>query len=318
MVRGVIRLLTPGKSRGKTVLFGTLFAFWLGLHAPASAQRNNLTVLCNGTPVQSSVLVRNGLEYCPVDPIASALHLSVSWNPATKELKINDNLVIAEPLYVAGHLYLPVEAIAEAGDCSCSWDASRVVATLTRRGAPAKVAKAEPDMAYDPSFEGRLPTGWQFKNPLAPNTGPPAVAPVNGSLPTINPAVLDRINTNSGDVFIPKIARNAAFQVTITNLEKLTAFRGYYQPKGGHRFIVVYLSEKNVSSMAQVNPGRFYLMDQMGTSYEAMEDLSSFWPVILRPYGVNFGYLVYEVPEERVPSSLVLTSTGNAPLSMNL
>jgi hypothetical protein len=295
----------------KPLARATLLA--LLLCTPVWAQRSSITVVCNGTPVQSSILVRNGLEYCPVDPIAQALHLSVSWNPGTKELKIADNLVIAEPLYVGGHLYLPVDAIAEAGNCNSSWDTSRSVATLSSRGGVGNLDPSKVQTGYDPSMDGRLPTNWQFANPLAP-----VAAPVGAPAPAPDAAVLSREENRTGDVFIPKAVRNAAFQVTVTNLERLTAFRGYYQPKGGCRFVVVYLSEKNVSSEAQVNPGRFYVMDQQGTSYQAMEDLSSFWPVIMRPYGVNFGYLVYEIPEERIPVSIVLTSTGNSPLSLNL
>ena len=45
--------------------------------------------------------------------------------------------------------------------------------------------------------------------------------------------------------------------------------------------------------------GDFSLLDQNNRAYDYIEGLSNFWLVILRPYGINFGYLVFEVPHGR-------------------
>ena len=137
-----------------------------------------------------------------------------------------------------------------------------------------------------------------------------------GTPPTAN--LLDRKNNGSGDVYIPRSARDGAFLITVTDMDRVDNLRGYYQPKNGHRFVVVYLSQKNVSDTAQVDPGKFYLQDRSGNNYEALDELSSHRTVIFRPYGINFGYLVYEVPENTFPTRMILTTVGQAPLSVNL
>ena len=121
-----------------------------------------------------------------------------------------------------------------------------------------------------------------------------------------------------GGVYVPRSAQNSIFQVTVTNLETLSVIKDFYRPRTGYKFVVAYLSQQNVSEQVQIYTGRFSLMDQKGTSYEYIEGLSNFWLVILRPFGVNFGYLVFEVPVDAKPISLVLHALNQAPLTVSL
>ncbi|MBQ7503117.1 DUF4352 domain-containing protein [bacterium] len=122
----------------------------------------------------------------------------------------------------------------------------------------------------------------------------------------------------NGSVYIPKHAQNSVFQVTVTNLETISVLKDFYRPREGYKYVIAYLSQQNVSQQVQVYTGRFSLLDQKSASYDYIEGLSNFWLVILRPYGVNFGYLVFEIPADSKPVSLVLHSLNQAPLAVNL
>lgn len=291
-----------------------------------------LTVYANGKPIQVTPVIRDGTTYYPVDGIVHALGGRIYWDPAKKIYKINDNDVGIAPVYLGGHFYLPIEAIAQATKAAVTWDLARNQVTMKSQAdqPPTSVANVstprQPMQVEDPksggptwdaTMDGRLPVGWQFPNPHS-NEAPPMPSPgvantTRGQLKTAK-----QIASGSHDVFVPRSTQNAAFQLTITNFEVVGSFKGYYQPRGGHVFAIVYLSQKNVSGAAQVYPGKLHLADSDGHTYDAMDELSNFWPVIMRPYGINFGYLVYEIPDSVAPSQVVLTTVGNPPLSVNL
>ena len=122
----------------------------------------------------------------------------------------------------------------------------------------------------------------------------------------------------NGRVYVPKSAKNEVFQVTVTNLETISILKDFYRPKEGYKYVIAYLSQQNISQQVQIYTGRFSLLDQKSNSYDYIEGLSNFWLVILRPYGINFGYLVFEVPADSKPVSLVLHSLNQAPLSIDI
>lgn len=119
-------------------------------------------------------------------------------------------------------------------------------------------------------------------------------------------------------VYVPRSAQNSVFQVTVTNLETVPVIKDFYRPRTGYKFVIAYLSQQNVSQQVQIYTGRFSMLDQKAASYDYVEGLSNFWLVILRPFGVNFGYLVFEVPVDSKPISLVLHALNQAPLTVNL
>lgn len=123
---------------------------------------------------------------------------------------------------------------------------------------------------------------------------------------------------SSASPFIPKSETNQTFRVTVTNLEFVDSIKDYYKPKPGYRFVVVYLSQQNISEEVQIYTGRFSLLDQDNHSYDYVEGLSNFWLVILKPGGINFGYLVFEVPGDAKPMKVVLHGLNQAPLSVAL
>ena len=118
------------------------------------------------------------------------------------------------------------------------------------------------------------------------------------------------------ETYQPRIAANGVFSVTVTNVESEASHRSHYSPRPGYKFVVVYLSQQNVSQEARctpdVQPG-----GQRGR-LEPAEGLSNFFLAVLRPYGINFGYLTFEIPEESQPTRLVLAVPNGPGLAVGL
>jgi len=78
------------------------------------------------------------------------------------------------------------------------------------------------------------------------------------------------------------------------------------------------LSQQNISDEVQIYSGKFSLVDNTRTAYDYLEGLSNFWLIVLRPGGINFGYLVFEIPASSKPMQLVLHSQTRPPLTAEL
>ena len=113
-------------------------------------------------------------------------------------------------------------------------------------------------------------------------------------------------------------ASNGTFEVTVTNVQTAENVKSHYLPRAGYHFVIVYLSQQNMSDRAQVYTGRFTLQDGSGASYEEQEGLCNFYLVVLRPGGTNFGYLVYEIPQNAAPRRLMLNLSGRTPLGVDI
>jgi|GEM_PF-815277 len=186
-------------------------------------------------------------------------------------------------------------------------------------------------MNYNPTMpQTSFPSGSIYQQPSytskSPTSAPPQIPSSVQQIPqaTIyNPpgaAPLTPSNTPafSTDIFRPVTANNAVFSVTVTNIETMNTIKDYYKPRPGYKFITLYLSQQNVSNEVQIYTGRFSMLDQSNTSYDYAEQLSNFWLIILKPGGINFGYLVFEVPQDARPARLLLHALNQAPLSLNL
>ena len=299
------------------------------LTAPLWAAGQSMTIFFQGKSITVDGIYRGDVVFYPVEQISGFTGVRCVWNESLKQLNINGAKPSIDSIELGGQHFLPLEAFVECSGLVATWDVGRSTLVLHRPGdkMPSSAAGLstpsnpvevnDPTQApFDSSLQGRLPAGWHMA-PLIDRAAPPPGPAGSNHLPVA--AVLDRRSNNTtNEVYIPRSGRNAAFQVTITDVTRVDNLRGYYQPKGGHRFVLVHLSQKNLTNTAQVDPGKFYLQDGGGNNYEALDELSSVRPVIFRPYGINFGYLVYEVPETVAPVRIVLTTVGASPLSVNL
>lgn len=290
------------------------------LAAQGNASEAALTVYCNGTPVKLNAILRNGQAYYPVQPVVNAFGSQMHWNPTVRALRIDTKNIEIEPVFIGDEIYLPLETTAEAVGASATWNPGRGEVVLNRKprvggtmNAPMTSFVEGSHLPEDYTTGGRTPTNLQ----------PPPSVPVRPAPGQADPVAGQRVSATlnregAGDIYTPRVARNAAFQVTVTNLELVNELRGHHQPRNGHRFIVVYVSQKNVTMNPVLNPGVFYVQDQMGNDYEPLMEFSNFMGVVLKPYGINFGYFVYEMPTQTVPIRLVLVTTTQSPVTVNL
>ena len=145
------------------------------------------------------------------------------------------------------------------------------------------------------------PTGIPVPPPISPDTPAPE--------PTSAPVM---------ESFVPRSEANLVFRLTVSNQEESLKIKDHYKPKPGYKFQIIYLSQQNISNELQVYSGKLSLVDNGNKSYEAIENLSNFWLVVLRPAGMITGYLVYEIPKDAKPARLVLHGLNMSPLSVNL
>lgn len=118
--------------------------------------------------------------------------------------------------------------------------------------------------------------------------------------------------------FEPVTAKNQTYSITVTNIEEVSNIKNVYSASAGSKYWIVYISQQNISSEAQIYTGKFTIVDEQQKVYDYLEGLSNYWLAILKPGGVNYGYLVFEVPVNAKATRLVLNALSQPPLSIAL
>ena len=122
----------------------------------------------------------------------------------------------------------------------------------------------------------------------------------------------------SKGAFAQKSGKNSVFSVTVTDMEEISVIKNRYNASAGNKYFVIYVSQQNISSDVQIYTGKFTLSDENSHIYDYMEGLSNYWLSILKPGGVNYGYLVFEVPKSSRASKLILNALNQPPLAIDL
>lgn len=288
----------------------------LGLNVQWNAEQNRVTL--NGVRVEATPLVEQGRVYLPVEALARAAGTTVEWDGANSRILITtaggNPTVSVRPSPAPQPAYTPPPP-----DPYAPGAAPRE--PVTARG-------TDPNVVSDPSWiaPGAVPSVAQnlppnMRAPIMDMTLPgPTTAPMNGEyVSNGGGASMAPVQARStGDIFVPRSGQNSIFQVTVTNLQSVGTMKEYYKPRSGHKFVIVYLSQQNISNEVQIYTGKFNLQDQSGNTYNGLDNLSNFWLVVLRPQGINFGYLVFEMPLEASPASLTLSTVNQPPLTLQL
>lgn len=118
--------------------------------------------------------------------------------------------------------------------------------------------------------------------------------------------------------FEPKTEKNQIYSVTVTNIEEVFNIKNTYNASAGSKYLVVYISQQNISSEVQIYTGKFTIVDENSKVYDYLEGLSNYWLAILKPGGSNYGYLVFEVPQYARPMRLVLNALSQPPLDISI
>ncbi|MFH0801016.1 MAG: stalk domain-containing protein [bacterium] len=259
-----------------------------------TAQGEFTRVYVNGVIVDVFPVVREGIVYLPPYVMAKSLGASIRYDYNLKILAINDIII---PFYTPpdGRTLVPVEELCQAIGCTVEWDG---------RTRAIRISTFPPEVKPSPK-----PTENPYDKQSVPlPTSTPSFFPSETPMPTpFNPG---------SDIFMPVTVSNGIFSVTVSDMKTVNAIKDYYKPKTGYKFVTVYLSQQNVSNEVQIYSGRFSMIDKKNATYDYAEQLSNFWLIILRPGGINFGYLVFEVPQDARPVRLLLQA--KAPLNINL
>lgn len=251
-------------------------------------EREPYKVYVDGRLLEVLPFVRKGVLYLPVEPLAAALKIKIRWNPNNEEILVNKKPIRTGSLIREGALYVPVEAVARGSGVQVEWDGATRAIRIETKPLVAKAPSPEEESSEETSEE------------MIPTPPPPSKSPPKEVL------------------FIPKTTANGDFSVTVTNVEETHLLKNYYKPKEGKKFVVVHVSEQNISDKVQMYTGRFALQDQNQISFDYIDGLSNFYLQILRPGGINFGSLVFEVPEDSAPARLLLHTYENPPLTVSL
>ena len=118
--------------------------------------------------------------------------------------------------------------------------------------------------------------------------------------------------------FEPETGKNQIYSVTVTNIEEVTNIKDTYNASTGSKYVIVYISQQNISSEVQIYTGKFTIIDENSKVYDYLEGLSNYWLAILKPGGTNYGYLVFEIPQYAKPARLVLNALSQPPLEISL
>lgn len=116
--------------------------------------------------------------------------------------------------------------------------------------------------------------------------------------------------------FRPQVGRNGIFEVRVKGFKQTTRFEGVVPAPSGKKFVVVMVTEKNVSNVRQDDTGVFALFDSAGNRHADHRELSALEMKALRPGDVNAGHLVFEIPTDAQPAFIELEGTW--PLKIKL
>ncbi|MCD6309559.1 MAG: DUF4352 domain-containing protein, partial [Candidatus Eremiobacteraeota bacterium] len=236
---------------------------------------------------------------------ATALKAEIDYDTNTGIMKVDGKPLQCKLLIKGGAIFVPVEAVVNAIGGTMRISGKRgIIRINTKKISP----EPKPTTLPTPVF---LPTPSPVQTPVKPSPHVPVPFPATTMTPVPIPAGRDKI-------FTPVSAENSAFRVLVTNVETVSMIKDYYRPRPNYKFIIVYVQQQNISNEVQIYTGRFTLLDRRRNSYDYIEGLSNFWLIILRPGGINFGYIVFEIPESSQVGSLILHTINQAPLEVRL
>lgn len=257
---------------------------------PGYTEIKTVNVIVGNTSVGTG-LINKGTVYVPVKSVTTALGKSCKWNPQQKRIVINGKNVVGKAIRYRNTIYIPYYEIANCTGISSIYDGKSKSVIYSYEANASNIA----------SFMGNTKT---IRTASIPKNNTVAVRPPAGGF--------------IEEPFIPVVGENDVFKVAVTNVENKDRVKAQSVSNPSNKFVIVHLSQQNVSDEVQIYTGKFALMDNKQRIYEYSEGLSNFWLVVLRPGGSNFGYIVFEVPQESEPAKLILSTTSRPPLALNL
>lgn len=253
-----------------------------------AADRDSVPIYIGSKKFPVNGKIVNNVMYLPAVALSNTLRvpLKIGWSTKYHTVILNGIAMTTNLYYSKENLLFPANAVERLLKVKVSWDSSRKAIIISRNGKSPTAANPEKPIA--PSEEKKHKT--QVEQPR-----------------------------KHSRIFIPQTEKNEIFSVTVSDVTFETSIKDYYKPNKGNIFVVVYLSQTNISPELQVYTGKFSLIDNSNRAFDPIEGLSNFWLQVLKPYGTNFGYLVFEIPENADPVNFTLHSLeGRHPVTIFL
>lgn len=289
----------------------------------------------NRNDTGSKIILSNGTAYIPLEVVAEKIGTYVAWFPSSRIVIFNgvqisqfvrrNGIIYASAKEVANtfggaikynkqtrDLYLSVSNsynnIANTNNSIQNNISDDNLATVY----PSSNAKSNPRNTIRPvGAKGTLAEGLKLPRSVS-YSGVPSPESKLSTYMTNIPAI------QSKGAFAQKSGKNSVFSVTVTDMEEISVIKNRYNASAGNKYFVIYVSQQNISSDVQIYTGKFTLSDENSHIYDYMEGLSNYWLSILKPGGVNYGYLVFEVPKSSRASKLILNALNQPPLAIDL
>jgi hypothetical protein len=348
-VNGERKDINPYMKDGIVYLPAVSMSMALGTRIKWDPDRRLVTV--NDVAVSASPVEVEGVLFLPVEIIATSSGARVEWDGPQNAIRIfksdsrptqtqkaalqprESPLPLDTPDPVPAKSYavsIPAFSLPEPGISG----SPAPTGTSRQPGSysPGTVPSAPPGVYTYPLMDpsryvlsslppGRKSSFAQFPSapPVSASAIAPSFPPGKTEIPEVSPSAGNFNSIGEEEPgFFSRTGSNGVFSVTVTKMNYITEIKSFYRPRQGFKFVMVYLSQKNISSATQVYTGTFSLVDHQNITYKHIESLSNFWVVILRPGGVNSGYLVFEVPIDARPSKIMLEGLEQSNLSVVL
>ena len=315
-----------------TLTLALLVSLLLGQLAYSKVKTFQATVKLYNKSEPINALIIHNRTYVDLNSLRKLLDMPVRWSYADQLLYVGKVGVDVSPILIRGMTYVPIRDVARAAGYSVSWEQSTRTVVLTRvssnpikYSSKADIKVIEHNVKIEKEVHNvtvRENGSFNKTSSLSSSTSLKSSGSSKDlELPPVpeheQKVEFTHSNKPTG-AFIPRYAQNDEFLVTVTDLKITDTVKTFYHPSPGKKFVVVFVSQQNVSNKIQVYTGRFYLVDDKGAKYDYIEGLSNYWLQVLIPNGINFGSLVFEIPKDRYPAKLVLETYGNTPLVVNL
>jgi hypothetical protein len=323
-VNGEKQQVATHTKEGIVYLPAVSMSMTLGTRIKWDPDRKLVTV--NDIVVDSSPIEVEGVLFLPVEAIASSSGARVEWDGRENAIRIFQGNSGTSVLNNQKAVQVAQASLVPAPLPTKSYAVKKPFIKMPEAGITGGSGTGTPVMpgrgTHVPGHLPIPPTG-MYTYPLVdyskyalthlpPGSGTrfgqvPSPPQSSTQIPYLNPSAVTGTKTEeSAPEPAGKTGNNGIFSVTVTDVNYVTEVKDHYKPRNGFKFVTIYLSQKNVSSSVQVYGGEFILSDQRSNRYKHIENLSNFWQVVLRPNGVNSGYLIYEIPVDSRPYNLIL------------
>ncbi len=262
----------------------------------------------------------NNISYVDTQVLASILDSPVYWDPNEKALIVSNLRVYTKAVVYKNKLLIALRDVLVPLGYQIKWDQLNRIITIYKPTYKSNTSKANLKIENNEIENKDIDNNKKDNNkntdkkdtkkyeiPFIDNNDNSNSKNIN-KLPVSTPPT----------VFIPRSASNEEFKITVSELKEVKLIKGLYTPQPGFKFIVLTVSQQNLSNKVQLYTGKFVLYDDKGYKYDYIEGLSSYILQVLLPSGMNFGTLVFEIPENNIPSKLVLETYGSTPITLSL